>query len=309
MAPLSAQTTADFENFDLPVDTFRNGSNADGGFASGQLFLPNDYTAEFDSWTGWAISTMTDTLTRGFTNQYSAITGGGFSGSTTYAVNYNSAFVPAIIELTGPAAGGPVTGLYLTNSTYAYYSMLEGDSFAKRFGGETGDDPDFLRLTFRKYLDGMLSADSIDFYLADYRFADNSMDYIVDEWTFLDLSPLGNADSLQIMMTGTDLGQFGLNTPSYFCVDAVTTADAPVALQDISPAPAIRAFPNPTTNAIQLDLLGPDVREIRIYDQSGRIVGRTAPVDRIDLSYLPAGTYWLQIVDSQYRKAIQLIKN
>ena len=186
-----AQTTATFENFGLSPGAYLNGSDGSGGFASGHVFLPNTYDTQFQFWSGWAISSDTDTQTPGFLNEFSAITGGGQEGSTTYAVTY-CGFGGSTIALTEEAAGAPVEGLWITNSTYAYLSMRDGDAFSKRFGGITGNDPDYFLLTVKKYLGGSLGSDSIDFYLADYRFADNAQDYIIDEWTWLDLSALGN---------------------------------------------------------------------------------------------------------------------
>ena len=66
----------------------------------------------------------------------------------------------------------------------------------------------------------MLGTDSVDFYLADYRFADNSEDYIVKDWTFVSLEALGDVDSLLFSLTSTDNdSMFGMNTPAYFCMD------------------------------------------------------------------------------------------
>ena len=306
----TGQTTAGFEDVGVPVDSFFNGRDAAGGFESGRLFLPNNYDPAFDSWTGWAISTKTDTLTPGFTNQYSAITGGGYAGSMTYAFSFGSAFQPLVLRLTGAARGGTVSEMYLTNSTYAYYSMLEGDSFSKRFGGETGDDPDFLRLTFRKYLDGTLSADSVDFYLADYRFADNSQDYILKTWTRLDLSTLGNADSLQVIMTGTDIGLFGLNTPSYFCMDAATTLDATVAVAETTAEAPLTIFPNPSTDWVWLQGREPvELESILLYDLRGRLIRRYGAENRVDVSGIEAGTYILQIIENKRSTVLKLIKN
>ena len=248
---LGAQTTVDFEQFNLSAGAFLNGSDGSGGFSAGNLFLPNTYNEEFGSWSGWAISATTDTETPGFTNQYSAYTGSGYEGSTTYAVTY-TAGTGSVVEMEGEAAGGAVDGMYITNSTYAALSMLNGDMFTKKFGGETGDDPDYFLLTVKKYLGGELSTDSVDFYLADYRFEDNSQDYIVEEWTYLDLSSLGNADSLQFTLSSTDNGQFGMNTPAYFCIDNFTTADM-VSNTEALPAGSAAVFPNPATEAWLVD--------------------------------------------------------
>ena len=79
----------------------------------------------------------------------------------------------------------------VTNTTYAWDSMLNGDGFAKQFGGASGDDPDFLQLVITGYDALGVATGSVDFLLADYRFADNAQDYILTDWTPVDLSSLG----------------------------------------------------------------------------------------------------------------------
>lgn len=306
---LGAQQTADFENFDLPVDTFLNNAGETGAFSSGVVRLPNDYNPDVDAWQGWAISTMTDTLTPGFGNQYSAIAGGGAEGSATYALTY--AFDGSVLRF-DPAAGPlAVNGLFVTNSTYAYRSMLEGDAFSKRFGGETGDDPDFFLLTVKKYLDGELGADSVDFYLADYRFEDNKEDYLVDEWTFLNLSALGPADSLLFSLRSSDVGDFGMNTPAYFCIDNVVTTEGTTSSETIAAAQAIRVFPNPTADLLFVDWEDPRDAQLLLFDLQGRrwlatrlVTGR----NQVDLSQLPSGIYFLQLSDQPAWQSRRVVK-
>ena len=64
--------------------------------------------------------------------------------------------------------GKVIDGMYVTNGTYAYLSMLNGDAYAKKFGGVSGNDPDWFKLTIRKWYNGILANDSVTFYLADY---------------------------------------------------------------------------------------------------------------------------------------------
>ena len=64
----------------------------------------------------------------------------------------------------------------------------------------------------------------MDVYLADYRFADNSLDYILDTWTFVDLKPLGEVATLEFALSSSDTGDFGMNTPAYFCLDTLITS-------------------------------------------------------------------------------------
>jgi len=143
-----AQTTADFESFNLAQDTFLNGSDGSAGFDNGNIHLPNSYNEEWSSWSGWAISSMTDTATPGFTNQYSSISGGGADGSATYATTF--VLGETLLSTTG-IGKGVVDGFYINNATYAYLSMRDGDAFAKKFGGEMGTDPDFFYVSIKEH--------------------------------------------------------------------------------------------------------------------------------------------------------------
>lgn len=298
-ANLMAQTTASFEEYQLAPGNFLNGSDGSGGFSSGNLFLPNSYDNTFEFWDGWALSTVTDNTTPGFGNQYSAIAGGGAEGTDTYALTY--AFSGSLLELTGAAVGAPVEGLYVTNNTYAYFSMLEGDAFAKKFGGETGDDPDYFLLTIKAWYNGSLSNEMVELYLADYRFEDNSQDYILDSWVYLNLSALGNADSLLFTLESTDNGAFGMNTPAYFCIDEVRTSDGLVATLEV-PAPEWQVFPNPCSEYLHLRFEEPGDVEFALFDARGVLLQRfTASGTGYELSMqqYPAGLYFVQRTDGQ----------
>ncbi len=211
-----AQSTVSFEAFNLPVDTFLNNADTAGGYQSGDVFFPNEFNPDFGGFwaSGWAISTMRDDTTSGFGNLYGAITGSG-QASTTYAIGQQN----AIIRLEGNSVGKVVDSLYITNTTFAHNSMRDGDMFAKKFGGEDGTDPDFFKLEIRKFSEGILDTNVIEFYLADFRFEADSLDYIVNDWQWIDLSNLGNVDSLQFTMSSSDVGDNGINTPLFFCID------------------------------------------------------------------------------------------
>ena len=289
-----AQTTATFEEFGLEQGEFLNGSDLSGGFQNGNIYLPNDYNPDYDAWRGWSISATTDTITPGFNNLYSAVTGSGFSDSRTYAVTY--AIDEPVIRTTGNGSGGVVEGFYITNSTIAYRSMLEGDAFAKKFGGVTGDDPDFYVLIVKKYLDGALHADSVTFYLADYRFDDNSKDYIVKDWTWLDLSSLGNADSLHIRLNSSDVGMFGMNTPALFCIDDLVTRDNTTATRTpVNTFPG-KIYPNPARDMITIESDLEGETEYVIYQENGQQCASgkwSGFVHNVDISLLNPGKYFL----------------
>ena len=293
---LSAQDTITFENFDLMEESFLNDAGDGGVFTAGGLLLPNDYNAEFNSFTGWAISTTTDTENPSFTNQYSAITGSGVDGSEHYAISFGT---NNQVQLSQAAQGKTLDGMFITNTTYAYRTILDGNQFSKKFGGETGDDPDFFLLTIKKYLDGQLGADSINFYLADYRFADNSLDYVVDEWTFVDLSTLGAVDSLEFTLTGSDVGDFGLNTPAYFALDNFTADGIGLVSSVLDPAIALdlSIYPNPTTEVLNINW-GQEAATLRLFDMNGRqlqMATLNRGDNRLDVSQLGIGFYTVSV--------------
>jgi hypothetical protein len=199
----------------------------DGGFSSGGAFF-NNVVGDF-SWSGFALSRETNTTTPGFGNQYSAFAGSGASGSLQYVIGFPDPF-GAISMITLPPGESPLS-IELTNSTYAALSMQNGDSFAKKFGGPSGNDPDFFKLTISGLDAGNTVVGTVDFYLADFRFANNADDYILNTWTSVDLSTLPvTTQKLQFNLSSSDNGQFGMNTPGYFAADNLTTVPEPGAL-------------------------------------------------------------------------------
>jgi len=203
--------------------------NTPGGFTSGGAFFNNTYT-DFGGgafgWSGFALSRETDATTPGFGNQFSSAAGSGFGGSLQYAVSYVDSFSPAP-QITFAPGERPLS-LQITNTTYAALSMKNGDSFAKKFGGTSGTDPDFFKLTINGFSATSQPTGSLDFYLADYRFENSASDYIVTTWTPVDLSSLGaSTNALTFSLASSDNGRFGMNTPAYFAVDQITTVPEP----------------------------------------------------------------------------------
>jgi hypothetical protein len=296
---ITAQEIVDFEEFGINQDSFLNGSTVEGAFITEAITFPNSFTQtpEFSFWSGWSISSITDNETPGFTNEFSAITGSGNNESTTYAVSFESGQNKLYLN-EGPQI---VEGIHITNSTYAYLSMLDGDAFSKKFGGATGDDPDFFVLIIDGFLAGEAVDTTIEFYLADYRFDDNTQDFLIDEWTFVDLSILGEVDSIGFQLASSDVGEFGMNTPAYFCIDDVQLAeDITSNTIDINDSPTINIFPNPTTDYIQISGLYGNSNQLNIYNTQGQKVGSGVIPSgkKYNVSGLETGIYLMTISDN-----------
>ena len=224
-APLTTPAIVDADALGLEAESAWSGSDGSGGVQIGPAWLANAYDAEFGSWEGFAVSTMTDTTTPGWENQFSAIPGEGAEGSAAYfvAYGYSGSFTGYQPELLFPydPDGLIVEGAFVTNTTQAALSMLTGDAYAKKFGGADGSDPDWYLLSIQGIdPDGEISG-TVELYLADFRHADPADDYVLDLWEWVDLSSLGAVIGLQFDLASTDMGDWGMNTPAYFALDGL----------------------------------------------------------------------------------------
>ena len=308
-----AQTTADFENLSLAQDTFWNGSLSPLGttFASGNVIMPNYYDTSFGGfWSlGWAYSNMKDDTTAGFGNLYSSIAGSGFLSSNNYIVGQNN----AILKFNAAAQGKVMNGLYVSNSTYAALSMKNGDAFAKKFGGINGTDSDYFLLTIYGYLNGIKKADTFDYYLADYRFSDSAQDYINDGWTWLNLTSLGNVDSLEFKLSSSDNGAFGMNTPAFFCVDNIVTSDALLQLNENEFSKnSIQVFPNPAKEFLIVKQNGNQELKIELFNLTGQKIFSTKTNEhktKINFNENLRGVYQLVIEGNNFKENKKIVFN
>lgn len=229
-----------FDENELADNTHWGGAGSgQTGFTSGDAYFShNDSTS---AWSGFVYSNRTDTTTPGHTNQFSAIAGGGAQGSSNYGIGYvpidwqNGTYdpIPQTVSfgaVTGEDYNNTISGTYITNTTYAYLSMRDGDTFAKKFGGDSGNDPDYFKLMISGIDGDGNQTSTVDFYLADFRFDDNNQDYIIDEWTWVDLSGLGDVVGLEFSLASSDTGDYGMNTPAYFGIDTANPVPIPAAL-------------------------------------------------------------------------------
>ena len=79
---------SDFEDLNLAMEPYWNGSDGSGDFQSGVATYGNNYNAQWDSWDGFACSNVVDTVTSGFESQYNSIAGGGHAKSENYGISF-----------------------------------------------------------------------------------------------------------------------------------------------------------------------------------------------------------------------------
>ncbi|MFZ4798381.1 MAG: DUF4465 domain-containing protein, partial [Bacteroidia bacterium] len=290
--------TASFENLIIPYgqDYWNRGSKVfTEEYISGSAYFRSSYSVSpsYNYWSkGFAISNSNDSTTQGFTNLYSSANGKGYNKSANYAVsNGNNTLITA--QGKGIADAGIIAkGIWINNGTYPYFSMLNGDGFAKKFGGTSGDEADYFRVIIRGYLRNVKTTDSVIFYLADYRNSDNSKDYILKDWAYADLSKFGYVDSISFKLESTDNGQFGMNTPAFFCIDNFEY-DYKTGVNEIANQRSFSIYPNPSSSTINIDF-NERFSTIKIIDIQGKMVLQSNQ-KTIDINGLENGIYIVQI--------------
>ena len=271
---MKSQTVlSDFESVTLPNQNNQvyNDSLGGNGFSSGDAYFPTVWDTSFGGFwsSGWAASALYDSSTAGYGNPYGCIAYKGFNNSNKFAVGTTS--MNLHINLSGTSLGKPVSGFYVCNSTWAYKSMQTGDFVAKKFGGASGNDPDWFKLNVKRYYSGALQTDSVGVYLADYRYTNNTQDYILKTWTWINLSSLGNVDSLAFYLSSSDNGAFGMNTPVFLCIDDLIT-NAPVGIENHFSFAELNLFPNPASDFFEIayQTETPSFVSLRMMDVTGR---------------------------------------
>ena len=200
--------------------------------STGLMMMINDQydTGDPDFWNGGiAISQWNDMTAEGYFNQCSVYsrdvvtTFGGYNGSKTFAVatGYNDPMFMgdgrSIISFYDNLTECTFDHFWVTNSTYAALSMMNGDGWiAKKFSYA---DKDWLKIVIEAFdKNDVETGATVEFYLADFRTATSPG--IITEWKMVDLTPLGNkVHAVKFDIQSSDTGSYGMNTPAYFCFD------------------------------------------------------------------------------------------
>lgn len=307
---ITAQTTIDFESHTLAVESHDNGNDGVGAFDFSGTTFDYNYNQAGGYFSGFAISNETDVSTPGYLNQFSAYPGSGADGSSNFAIFYS---FPGRGINTNDATVR-IDSFEITNTTYAYLSMRDGDSYGKQFGsiyaadgttvdGTNGEDFFFVRI-YAESFDGTQN-DSLDFYLADYRFADSTQDYIVNDWNTIDLTGFSfDVAAVRFSFGSSDMNGIYINTPTYIAIDNVSTQTTGGLTQL---AQNYEAYPNPVQDI--LTIKGGN-GEIRITNAVGQVILELAhnELSEIDASNFQSGAYFITLIDDFGIRTKQFIK-
>ncbi len=204
----------------------------DASFATNAATFVNVYTPAWDSWAGYAFSSVSNTADGSWANQYAAAQ----ALDRPYAVGFHSHWDGVEPEILFDLPVAPRSVL-LNNTTYAALAMRDGNPPARAFAS---NDTLVLTLTARD-LDGEVVA-TTNHFLADFR-GTNAL--IQTNWTPLDLSWMPPAvASLVGTVASTDVGDWGPNTPTYFALADLAYAYGGFDSGVAATSPAIRCWAN-----------------------------------------------------------------
>lgn len=304
-APIQAQEVFDFETPILASESYDNGENGTANFTNNQITLSNSFTGYWSE--GFAFSNTTDVSTPGYTNMYSSYTGAGHL-SNQYGVCYGN----GVIQCENDQL--LIEGFYVTNSTYAYLSMRDGDAFGKQFGSVNGADgmpdgtngEDFFKIWVICENETGSTKDSVEFYLADFRFSDDNDDYIIDNWNYVDVSGMGFlVNKVSIRFESSDIGDFGMNTPAYVIVDDIHYSNI-VGISEKTLS-NVSMYPNPVQDLLTVS---GEKGTITIRDLHGKVVNSIEHNSKsiIDFSEFKAGVYFVELFNEQGSYTQKIIK-
>lgn len=230
-----------FEDVDLHGATYYDGADKAGLFNTAERFIFMNYYHD-GNWCGFGVSaTSGNNYTGDNTDDtlFNSVVGGGMQSEKFAVCCYDESRAIQDYEYPEIFATANIKPeyVYITNTACAYKAMTEGDASVKKF-----DETDWLKLTisnivFNDEENDYAVASSVDFYLAK----DGK---IVNEWTKVDLTPLGVCEIIRITISSSVSGTEGVNALSYFALDnmkAEATEEAPTGIKVVEAQAAVKA--------------------------------------------------------------------
>ncbi len=209
----------DFESLTLAPESHYAGEDNAGGFEVDYLKFYNSYSPDYGGmWYGFAYTNETDVTTPGSTNQYSSASGSGVNASENYVVGFMGfdwvstfAPIPSVIKLSKENPEAIIPGMYVNLNTYASLYMADNDFYKT--------EKHWYKLKIVALSTTSYFTNEAEFFLADYRSDNEEMQFKIDDWTYVDLTWAGVADSLLFYVESSDTNAYGMLTPSYYCID------------------------------------------------------------------------------------------
>ncbi len=291
----------DFEELTLAPNSHWMGTEDVDHFTSSYLSLYTHYDEDWGSpyWEGFVYTNETDTETSSYNNLSSCV-GHGVDNSDNYVTAYIGFYNTTGIKIDRDHSGS-------FDNRGAYFCM---PVLLKKYVVGTGSEYYFATQQFyfglkaSAYSNGTLVAER-EIMMADFT---EGHSYMMDDWTYVDLSWIENADSLYFEGIGNDTaGGWGLNTPLYFCMDNFGAPNpGPVYVNNnIAESLSIDAY---FDAAGMLNLSCESrINDVYVYDMTGRLV-KNVSVNDNNVSMPFDGVNGMYIVSARTEKGMVVCK-
>jgi len=207
----------DFEELPLGISAYWNGSDGSGKFISGIASFTNNFKATKPLWDGFSYSNLNDTVNSENGNIYSVFD--SHNQDNQFAVFNYAPAIPSFITFDSEKALNMIS-LKICNTSPTALNMLNGSATLKKFGGETGNDPDYLKVIITGIDTNGNSTGTVETFLSDFRNSNNLNYYILKKWTLVDLSSLGKIKKLYFSVhsswTDSAILSFALDEIKYY---------------------------------------------------------------------------------------------
>ena len=207
---------ADFSDVTLPKSGYLDAELV-GAFRSKDVIFTSNWNSEYNYSDGGIYpSNLNDSITTGIMNQYSAYPKADGNFAVVHYSEYSAQWYGNMASFVLPEAT-MIESVKVANTTYTYWAIKNGDD---GFGAcRAFQDGDWFKVTFTGYNMCGEKLGSVDYYLADFR---DGKQFIEDSWATVDLTSFGRyAYRVEISFSGTDIGEYGLNTPTYCAIDDI----------------------------------------------------------------------------------------
>lgn len=267
--------------------------------------------ADYQTWWGFTASNSADNSRREdyITYQFSDMAKGGIelnddgsvkldsygapvvNASVPYMVAYYNAYMsrrPVDITFSDGKSYEPV-GVYINLNSYAYYNLEEGNPFSREF---TNND------NFTLTIHGIAPDESektIEVSLASYK---NGCLTINRGWMYVDLTSLGTVNEIYFTMDSTDTGNYGMNTPGYFCLDKLQVKPAGQSSVANLTATGCNISYNRSSHIVSVE----GAEFAAVYNTEGYLV-MSSDQSSFSLASLPAGIYIVKAGDAKIKIA------
>ena len=133
-------------------------------------------------------------------------------------------------------------------------------------------------------------------YLADFRFEDNTQDYILKDW---EIAEIVSCDRVDFELQSSDVGQYGMNTPAYFCLSLAQDLTNSINDQMIA---HLNVYPNPVNNILNIYSEAP-IQSVELIAMDGRVVANSnqrilSSNYSFDVSSFVPGIYFAKVYTS-----------